>query len=136
MAMLMGISSARLRVLLVEDDEAISAMYKHKLELDEYRVDLARDGEEGLRMALRAEYDLIFLDIQLPKLDGFAVLERLRARKSTRHTPVIILSNLGLPELRARGRTLGALEFLIKSHSTPGQLSGMLEALIPSARPA
>jgi CheY-like chemotaxis protein len=55
------------------------------------------------------------LDIQLPKLDGFAVIEQLRAHDATRHTPVVILSNLSEAQLHERGRRVGVLDFLIKS---------------------
>jgi DNA-binding response OmpR family regulator len=117
----------RLRLLLVEDDDDLIFIYKQKLERDEYQVDVAPDGKQALRMAASVDYDLIFLDIRLPNLDGFAVLEKLRARKATRHTPVVILSNLGQAELGARGQRLGALEFLIKS-KTPDQLAEQMES--------
>ena len=71
--------------------------------------------------------DFIYLDLRLPGLDGFEVLERLRADAATRHIPVIILSNYGEPELRERGLKLGALEFLVKADTTPAQLSTRVE---------
>lgn len=116
------------RVLIVEDDPAVAQMYRIKLELDGYTVKVAPDGEAGLRMAAADQPDLIFLDIRLPKLDGMAVLERLRKTASTSNIPVVILSNYGERELMDRGLELGALEYLIKSQTTPARLSGWVES--------
>jgi two-component system cell cycle response regulator len=111
------------KVLLIEDDEAAAEMYRLRLAGDGYTVVVARDGEEGLRMASDENPDFIYLDLRLPGLDGFEVLEHLRAEPATTHIPVIILSNYGEPELRERGLKLGALEFLVKADTTPSQLS-------------
>jgi len=102
-------------------------MYNLKLELDGYTVTVAKDGEEGLELANQAPPDIIFLDTRLPKMDGFAVLERLRSAERTREIPVIILSNYGERELVDRGLKLGALEYLIKSQTTPANLSRGVE---------
>jgi CheY-like chemotaxis protein len=115
------------RVLFIEDDPAVAEMYKLKLELDGYTVTVANDGEEGLQMANQSPPDIIFLDTRLPKMDGFAVLERLRSAERTRDIPVIILSNYGERELVDRGLKLGALEYLIKSQTTPANLSRGVE---------
>jgi DNA-binding response OmpR family regulator len=110
-------------VLLVEDDQSVLEMYRLKLELDGYRVSTAVDGEEGLRKAGDLRPDIIFLDIRLPKMDGFEVLRRLRSQETTRQIPVIILSNYGEDDLVARGLRLGAHEYLIKARTTPSSLS-------------
>lgn len=110
-------------VLLVEDDLSVLEMYRLKLELDGYRVSTAADGEEGLRKAGELHPDIIFLDIRLPKMDGFEVLRRLRSQETTRQIPVIILSNYGEDDLVARGLRLGAHEYLIKARTTPTSLS-------------
>ena len=115
------------RVLFIEDDPAVAEMYKLKLELDGYTVTVAKDGEEGLRLANETPPDIIFLDTRLPKMDGFAVLERLRGTDRTKDIPVIILSNYGERELVDRGLKLGALEYLIKSQTTPANLSRGVE---------
>jgi CheY-like chemotaxis protein len=115
------------RVLFIEDDPAVAEMYKLKLELDGYTVTVAKDGEEGLQVATENPPDIIFLDTRLPKMDGFAVLERLRSADRTREIPVIILSNYGERELVDRGLKLGALEYLIKSQTTPANLSRGVE---------
>jgi CheY-like chemotaxis protein len=112
-----------LHILLVEDDPAVAGMYKLKLELDGYRVTIAGDGEEGLRVAREQRPQLIFLDIRLPKLDGMSVLEAMRGDDRTRHIPVLILSNYGEPPLIERGLGLGAREYLLKSETTPSAVA-------------
>jgi DNA-binding response OmpR family regulator len=110
-------------VLFIEDDVAVAEMYRLKLELDGYTVTIAPDGEQGLKLARENPPDIVFLDIRLPHMDGFSVLEALRADKPLSHIPVIILSNYGEAELVERGLKLGALDYLIKAETTPSTLS-------------
>jgi CheY-like chemotaxis protein len=114
------------RVLFVEDDALVAQMYRLKLELDGYSVEIAGDGMAALEKARSMQPDIIFLDIRLPKLDGLSVLERLRADPVTEHTPVVILSNWNEKELVERGINLGALDHMIKSQTTPARLSQRL----------
>ncbi len=116
-------SEEEVHVLFVEDDAAVAEMYRLKLELDGYTVRVARDGEEGLKLAKEGAPDIVFLDIRLPLMDGFAVLESLRADDTLQHVPVIILSNYGEAELIERGLKLGALDYLIKAETTPSKLA-------------
>src|SRR5580692_4051270 len=102
-------------------------MYRLRLVADGYTVVIGHDGHEGLRLASEESPDFIYLDLRLPGLDGFEVLEHLRGEPATTHIPVIILSNYGEPELRERGLKLGALEFLVKADTTPAQLSNKVE---------
>jgi len=102
-------------------------MYRLKLELDGYAVDVAGDGITALEKARTLRPDIVFLDLRLPKLDGLAVLERLRADTSTAAIPVVILSNWNEKELVEREITLGALDHLIKSQTTPARLSQRLK---------
>ena len=114
------------RILFVEDDALVAQMYRLKLELDGYSVEIAGDGVAALEQARSMRPDIIFLDIRLPKLDGLSVLERLRADPDTEHTPVVILSNWNEKELVERGVKLGALDHMIKSQTTPARLSQRL----------
>ena len=115
------------KVLFVEDDPSVAQMYKLKLELDGYQVQVAADGETAVQMAIAAPPDIVFLDIRLPKLDGLAVLEALRGDQRTQAVPVVILSNYSESELVEKGLKLGALEYLIKSQTTPATLAGGVE---------
>jgi DNA-binding response OmpR family regulator len=117
----------RVRVLFVEDDPSVAQMYKLKLELDGYDVEVAADGEKALAVAQEHPPEIIFLDIRLPKLDGFGVLEALRKDSRTHGVPVVILSNYSERQLIERGLKLGALEYLIKTQTTPAHLSRGLE---------
>ena len=105
----------------------MAQMYRLKLELDGYAVDVAGDGITALEKARTLRPDIVFLDLRLPKLDGLAVLERLRADTSTAAIPVVILSNWNEKELVERGISLGALDHLIKSQTTPARLSQRLK---------
>ena len=116
-------------VLLIEDDDAAAEMYRLRLAADGYTVLIASDGERGLRRAVEDRPDLIYLDVRLPKMDGFEVLERLRADVATASIPVVIVTNYGEPELQQRGLSLGALEFLVKADTTPARLSETFERL-------
>ena len=107
-------------------------MYRLKLELDGYAVDVAGDGITALEKAKTIRPDIVFLDLRLPKLDGLAVLERLRADTSTAAIPVVILSNWNEKELVERGVSLGALDHLIKSQTTPARLSQRLKDWLKS----
>lgn len=114
-------------VLFVEDDRSVAQMYRLKLELDGHHVEVATDGEMGVEMATRDLPDIIFLDIRLPKLDGFGVLEALRANPKTKKTRVVILSNYSRREMGDRAAKLGVLEQLIKANTTPAKLTAGLE---------
>ena len=115
------------RVLFVEDDPAVAQMYRLKLELDGYLVEIATDGVQAVARAIADPPDIVFLDIRLPKLDGLGVLEALRNDNRTRQLPVVILSNYSERELIDRGLKLGALEYLIKSQTTPAKVAGGVE---------
>lgn len=117
-------------VLFVEDDASVAQMYRLKLELDGYNVEVAADGLSALEKARALHPDIIFLDLRLPKMDGLAVLEALRADTSTASIPVVILSNWDEKELVERGVTLGALDHMIKSQTTPARLSRRLKDLL------
>jgi CheY-like chemotaxis protein len=131
--------SDEVRVLLIEDDGTLAQMYRTKLERDGYTVQVAGDGEAALRMVDEQLPDLIFLDIRLPRMGGLEFLERLRQSERTRNIPVVIVSNYSERELVDRGLQLGALEYLVKSQTTPGRLAeGVREwsrpYLFPGAR--
>ena len=79
-----------MRILIVEDEKKVASFLKNGLEEEHYAVDTAFDGEEGLALAHINEYDLIILDIMLPKLDGMEVLRRIRANGSC--VPIIMLT--------------------------------------------
>lgn len=113
----------KIKVLLIEDEKEVADLYKLKLSLDGYEVITAENGEEGFEKAFKISPEIIFLDIKMPKMDGFEVLRKLRSEEKTKHIPVLILSNFDEQDLIERGLTLGANEYLIKSQFTPEGIS-------------
>jgi two-component system, OmpR family, copper resistance phosphate regulon response regulator CusR len=100
-----------MRILVIEDEPKTSAYVKKGLEESGYGVDVANDGAEGLLLAQEEDYDVIVLDVMLPFLDGWAVLQRLRERKST---PVLFLTARDDVADRVHGLELGADDYLAK----------------------
>jgi len=119
------------RVLLIEDDQTIALMYQLQLVADGYEVELAMDGASGLRQVQEAPPDLILLDIRLPKLPGLDVLRAIALDPRLAGVPVLILSNYGEPAMVREGLQLGARGYLIKSQTTPIQLSMRLREYLP-----
>ena len=105
------------RILLVEDDLALATAYKVRMEAEGFAVRHCPNGEEAIQDALDYHPDLILLDIMMPKISGFDVLDILRNTKETAHTKIIILTALSQPSDRQRAKDLGADEFLVKSQA-------------------
>jgi DNA-binding response OmpR family regulator len=101
-----------MRILVVEDDPRLGSGLKKGLEKHHYAVDLVSDGEDGVLMGSTVLYDLIVLDVLLPRLDGFEVCRQLRERKRT--MPILLLTALGEVDHRVTGLDAGADDYLIK----------------------
>ncbi|HCM38175.1 MAG: Two-component response regulator [Candidatus Gottesmanbacteria bacterium GW2011_GWB1_43_11] len=110
------------KILFVEDDPLIVKIYTTRLKADGYEVFSADNGEAGLKLAEENLPDLIVLDIMMPKMDGFAVLERLRAHPQMQKTPIILYSNLAHEDEITRAKTLGATEFIVKANLSPTEM--------------
>lgn len=123
----------KVKVLIVDDDAFLSGIYATKLELDGFEVATARDGEEGLKAAMREKPDLILLDVLMPKLDGFEVLKRLKADEETKKIPVIMLTNLGQKEDIEKGLQDGAVDYLIKAHFVPAEAVDKIKKVLNMA---
>lgn len=102
-------------ILLVEDDKGIARFVKKGLMENSFTVDIAYDGPEGLELALRQPYDLIILDILLPKKDGREILKELRARGNS--VPIIFLTAKDKESDIVQGLNLGADDYLVKPFS-------------------
>lgn len=109
-------------VLLVEDDVFLSGIYQKKFEMEGFKVTTADNGEKALVEAKKKKPNIILLDILLPKLDGFAVLEKLKADPETKPIPVILLTNLGQKDDVEKGLEAGAADYLIKAHFKPSEV--------------
>jgi len=104
-----------MRILVVEDEKKVASFIKKGLEEEHYAVDIAYDGEEGLDLAQINEYDLILLDIMLPKLDGVEVLRRIRGNGSS--VPILILTAKDSVEDIVTGLDTGSDDYLTKPFS-------------------
>ena len=120
-----------MRILYVEDEKYLAEAVIHLLKKNKIDVDHAEDGETGLELALKPNYDVIVLDIMLPKLSGIEILETIRSRNIK--TPVIMLSALNEVEDKVKGLELGADDYLAKPFRT-AELIARLNAL--ARRPA
>jgi DNA-binding response OmpR family regulator len=107
------------RVLIIEDDSYISDMYKIKLETDNFEAVIANDGVAGMRMLKEQKFDVVLLDIVMPKVDGFSVLKSIKEDSELKKIPIVLLTNLSQKENVKRGFELGAADYVIKAHFTP-----------------
>ena len=120
-----------MRILYVEDEKFLAEAVIHMLKKEKIDVDWASDGEEGLELALKPNYDVVVLDIMLPRLSGLEILTAMRNRGIK--TPVIMLSALGEVEDKVKGLEHGADDYLAKPFKT-SELVARLRAL--ARRPA
>lgn len=109
-------------ILIVEDDKFLRELIVRKLRKENFNITEAIDGEEGIKKIKEEKPDLVLLDLILPGIDGFEVLSKMKEDMSLSQIPVIILSNLGQKDDVERGLKLGAVDYLIKAHFTPGEI--------------
>jgi len=102
-----------MRILLIEDEHKIAASIKKGLEQETYAVDVCYDGESGFDMAVSEDYDIIILDLMLPKMDGITVCKKLRNEESVQ-TPILMLTAKGEIEDKVDGLNSGADDYLAK----------------------
>lgn len=110
------------KILIVEDDRTLVKMYQIKLTLENFEVEVAYDGEEGLEKLKSVFPDLVLLDLAMPKMDGFEFLEKMMVDSSLKKIPVVVLSNLGQESDVEKAKKLGARDYLIKVNLTPKQV--------------
>lgn len=122
------------KILIIEDEEYLSEMYKIKLVAEGYDVIIANDGKEGLEMAYLEQPDLILLDLMMPKMNGFQVLEKLKEKERTSKIKVYILSNMSQTDEIKKGVSLGADGFLIKANLTPTQIADFIHKVFDNKK--
>lgn len=111
------------KILVVEDDLVLKDLYVELLTDEGYQVDSAVDGEEGLKKMEKGGWDLILLDIILPKMDGLQIMEKLKkSPPKEKNGPVVFLTNLGNDQAIKKGLSLGGIGYLIKSQFTPPEV--------------
>jgi DNA-binding response OmpR family regulator len=109
-------------ILLVEDDSFLIDIYTTKMKESGFSVEVASEGDEAVRRAKEEKFDLVLLDIVLPKVDGWDILRQIKAETKLKDLKVIIISNLSQKEEVEKGMNLGAEKYLIKAHYTPSEV--------------
>ena len=110
------------KILLVEDDTALTAVYKSRLELEGFEIREVNNGEEALSAAIEFKPDLVLLDAMMPKISGFDVLDILRNTPETTNIRVIMLTALSQPKDKERAEALGVDDYLVKSQVVIGDV--------------
>lgn len=118
------------KILLIEDDSLIVKIYTTRLKADGYEVISAEDGEKGIEVARQENPDLVLLDVMMPKVDGFTVLETLRSDEQFKMKPIIMYSNLAQEAETKRALELGATEFITKANISPTELVNKIKSFI------
>ncbi len=118
------------KITIVEDDHAISSMYKFKLENAGFTVTTAADGREGLEIIEQARPDLILLDLRMPVMSGDIMLEKLRAKEWGSDIRVVVLTNISRDEAPANLRFLHVDRYIVKAHHTPAQVLDIVHEIL------
>lgn len=110
------------KILLVEDDEALAAVYRSRLELEGFETMEVNNGEKALSAAVQFHPDLIVLDAMMPKISGFDVLDILRNTPETANIRVVMLTALSQPKDKEKAESLGVDDYLVKSQVVIGDV--------------
>jgi DNA-binding response OmpR family regulator len=124
------IDKKKILIALVEDDQLIAEMYSTKFKKEGFEIQHAVDGAAGLELVKKINPDIVLLDIIMPRMDGFQVLQQLRSEITFKETPVIMLTNLGQEEDVQKGRQLGATGYFIKTNFTPAAIVDKVKQIL------
>lgn len=122
------------KVLIVEDDVFMARMYLKIFSHENYEVTVASNGEDGLMKARENKPDVILLDIMMPKMNGFQVLETIKSDSKLANTPVIMLTNLAGDQDIEEARKIGAADYIVKSNYSPSQILDIVKKVIEGNR--
>ena len=123
-------SDVKKKILLIEDDPMIVEMYKMRLEDEGFEVLITDRGSEALELAAKQKPEAILLDIILPEVDGFSILQNLKANTDTKDIAVLLLTNLGQESDQEKGRQFGADDYFVKSQHTPADIIQKVNSII------
>ena len=118
------------KILIVEDDPLMSRMYHKIFTFEKYNVTLAANGEEALEQVRKDHPTIILLDIMMPKLNGFQVLDKLKSDPDTKDIPVIMLTNLSSDKDAENALKKGAVKYIVKSQYEPKQITDMVKEIL------
>jgi len=121
------------KILLIEDDQIVANIYRNKLTVEGYQVEVALDGEVGLELVKAYKPDAVILDLMLPKITGVDLMRQIRAEKEFEKTPVIVFSNTYLTNMVQEAWKAGATKCLSKANCTPRQVIEVVRSTIGMA---
>ena len=116
-----------IKIAIIEDDAAISQMYRIKFETEGYQVETAENGKLGLQLIEKMKPDIILLDLMMPEINGDEMLAKLRATTWGKNIKVIILTNMGESEAPDTLKQLGVSAFIVKANMTPRQVAELVK---------
>jgi len=116
------------KIAIIEDDLAISTMYRIKFEAEGYIVETAANGKLGVELVKEMRPDIILLDLMMPEMSGDEALVEIRKLPWAKDTPVIILTNMGEEEAPEIIKALGVRRFIVKAEMTPRQVAEAIKA--------
>ena len=119
-----------MKILVAEDDKFLQNIYKVKLVKAGYEVTVVENGKIGLEQIKTTKFDLILLDLIMPVMDGFALLQEIRKDALNSKTPVVITSNLGQQEDIEKGKQLGATDYIVKSDTPLADLLTKIDGIL------
>lgn len=118
------------KILIIEDDPLMSRMYQKIFTFENYEVEMAGDGLEGVEKARTGKPTLILMDVMMPKMNGLQALEKLKADPETKAIPVIMLTNLAGQQDAEMALSKGAIKYIIKSEYEPKQVTNMVKEIL------
>ena len=116
------------KVAIVEDDQAISQMYRFKFEAEGYEVETAENGKLGLELIEKMKPDIVLLDLMMPEMNGDEVLAKMRASTWGKDIKVVVLTNMGEQEIPETVKKLGVSHVILKAAMTPRQVAEVVKA--------
>ena len=118
-------------ILIIEDEQVLASLLKRKLSRRGYQSIIAADGREGLKKIKEIQPDLILLDIIMPEMSGFEVMEAKQRIEIIKDIPIIIISNSGQPVEISRAQKLGAEDWIVKTNFDPEEVVKKVEKILP-----
>ena len=126
--------SVKPKILIIEDESALIYALRAKFAASGFEPTIAMNGELALEFAEKEAFEVILLDLLLPKLNGFEVLSRFRASKKTATTPIIVFSNLDSQEDKKKALDLGADEYLMKAQTSLDEVIKIINKLVKKSK--
>jgi CheY-like chemotaxis protein len=118
------------KVLIVEDDPLMSRMYQKIFSFEKHEVLVANDGEDGLVKVRSFNPTIILLDVMMPKMNGFEVLDKLKSDPDTKSIPVVMLTNLASEKDAENAMMKGAVKYIVKSEHDPKQVESIVTQIL------